>query len=64
MLFIRLRSKLTDNSITRHEGLAYDAERSAILLGYGIEIIRFTNKEVINNFDAVCQQINHAFDLS
>jgi very-short-patch-repair endonuclease len=45
------------------EGLTYDAERSAILSGYGIKIIRFTNKEVINNFDVVCQQIDNIFNL-
>ncbi|MGF1489433.1 MAG: endonuclease domain-containing protein [Prochloraceae cyanobacterium] len=46
------------------EGLAYDAERSAILSGYGIKIIRFTNQEVINNFDAVCEQIDNIFNLN
>jgi very-short-patch-repair endonuclease len=38
-------------------GLVYDEERSSILAGYEIKIIRFTNQEVINNFDGVCQQI-------
>ena len=45
------------------EGLTYDTERSAILSGYGIKIIRFTNQQVINNFDAVCQQIDNIFNL-
>ena len=38
-------------------GMAYDTERSAILVGYGIEVIRFTNQEVINDFEGVCEQI-------
>jgi very-short-patch-repair endonuclease len=38
-------------------GLVYDKERSSILAGYEINIIRFTNQEVINEFDGVCQQI-------
>ena len=46
------------------DGIAYDAERSAILSGYGIKIIRFTNKEVTNNFDLVCQQIDNIFNLN
>ena len=45
------------------EGLAYDTERSAILSNYGIKIIRFTNEEVTNNFDVVCQQIDNIFNL-
>ena len=45
------------------EGLAYDTERSAILSNYGIKIIRFTNEEVTNNFDVVCQQIDNIFKL-
>lgn len=39
------------------EGLAYDEERTQILEGYGLSIVRFTNQEVMNNFDAVCQRI-------
>lgn len=39
------------------ESQIYDLERSLELSKYGLQILRFTNNEVINNFDSVCQQI-------
>jgi very-short-patch-repair endonuclease len=39
------------------EGLVKDAERTAFLEGLGIKVIRFTNQEVMNNFQGVCQKI-------
>jgi very-short-patch-repair endonuclease len=40
----------------------YDAERTIELEKYGLQIIRFTNDEVINNFDDVCKQIAELLD--
>jgi very-short-patch-repair endonuclease len=45
-------------------GKAYDAERTAILSGYGITVIRFSNQEVMNDFDRVCQEIAKSLGLS
>ncbi|NEO00489.1 MAG: endonuclease domain-containing protein [Moorea sp. SIO3I7] len=39
-------------------GQAYDQERSQILEGYGLKVIRFTNDEVLHNFEAVCVRIS------
>ena len=39
------------------DGSAYDEERTQVLEGYGLSVIRFTNQEVLNNFDSVCQKI-------
>ncbi|MBW4618781.1 MAG: endonuclease domain-containing protein [Cyanosarcina radialis HA8281-LM2] len=39
------------------EGQAYDLERTQILEGYGLKVLRFTNYEVMNNFEGVCRQI-------
>ncbi len=39
------------------EGQEYDKQRTNILQGYGLNIIRFTNQEVLNNFDGVCVAI-------
>ncbi len=39
------------------DGLAYDQARSHILEGYGLKVMRFTNTEVLENFDAVCATI-------
>jgi very-short-patch-repair endonuclease len=41
---------------------ARDAERSIELEKYGLQIIRFTNDEVINNFNHVCQQLTEMID--
>ncbi|MCG8364923.1 MAG: endonuclease domain-containing protein [Pseudanabaenales cyanobacterium] len=38
-------------------GQVYDVERSQVLVGYGLRVIRFTNGEVMNNFEEVCQRI-------
>ena len=32
----------------------YDLERTQILSGYGLTVIRFTNQEVLSNFEEVC----------
>ncbi len=39
------------------EGMTYDSERTMILSGYGIKVIRFSNQDVMNNFENVCNQI-------
>ncbi|NJO81204.1 MAG: endonuclease domain-containing protein [Cyanobacteria bacterium RM1_2_2] len=36
---------------------AYDAERTQVLEGYGLQVIRFTNEQVMGDFEAVCQKI-------
>jgi very-short-patch-repair endonuclease len=38
-------------------GLVYDEERTLVLEGYGLRVIRFTNDEVLQNFEGVCEQI-------
>ncbi|NET60857.1 MAG: endonuclease domain-containing protein [Symploca sp. SIO2E6] len=39
------------------EGMSYDENRTQVLEGYGLQIVRFTNDEVINCFDGVCDCI-------
>jgi adenine specific DNA methylase Mod/very-short-patch-repair endonuclease len=39
------------------EGKAYDEERTKILEGYGLRVIRFRNEEVMNDFESVCKKI-------
>ncbi|MGL4882707.1 MAG: endonuclease domain-containing protein [Waterburya sp.] len=36
------------------EARVKDEERTNILQGYGLQVIRFTNDEVLGNFEAVC----------
>ena len=40
------------------EAQAKDEARTTILQGYGLSVIRFTNDDVLHNFEAVCEQIH------
>ncbi len=40
-------------------GLGYDNERTQILEGYGIKVLRFTNQDVLYNFSSVCDAIEY-----
>lgn len=42
------------------QGQAYDAERSARLARYGLEVIRFSNSDVDRRFNEVCRAIHTA----
>jgi len=39
----------------------YDSERTEVLESYWLKVIRFTNDEVYNNFEGVCEVINKYF---
>lgn len=39
------------------EGKAYDQERTQLLEGYGIKVIRFTNRQILDCFENVCEEI-------
>jgi very-short-patch-repair endonuclease len=55
---LRLVIEVDGDGHFTEEGRAYDAERSRILEGYGLRIVRFTNREVLEDFAGVCQRIN------
>jgi very-short-patch-repair endonuclease len=38
-------------------GRMADLERTKILEGYGLKVIRFTNEEVLHSFEGVCSKI-------
>lgn len=40
------------------EGIAKDTERTAVLEGLGLYVLRFTNTEVMTSFEGVCQRIS------
>ena len=46
------------------EGLAYDYERTAVLNSLGLRVIRFSNIEVDNSFEGVCQAIHKSVQAS
>lgn len=50
----RLAIEIDGSQHYSEEGLAYDDERSHILKGYGIDVIRFSNQDIDRNFYEVC----------
>jgi len=54
---LKLVIEIDGESHFTEEGIGYDKERTEILEGYGIKVIRFSNNEVINNFEIVCEKI-------
>ena len=40
-------------------GITYDAERSQFLADLGLEVLRFSNREIDRDFGDVCAQIDH-----
>ena len=54
---LKLVIEVDGNSHFTETGMAYDAERTRILEGYGLKVIRFTNDDVLHNFEAVCDHI-------
>ena len=40
------------------QGMAYDEERSAFLTALGLEVLRFSNREIDREFHSVCAQID------
>jgi very-short-patch-repair endonuclease len=54
---LKLVIEIDGDSHFSDEGLEYDQARTHILEGYGLKVMRFTNKEVLENFDGVCAAI-------
>lgn len=40
------------------QGIAYDAERTAILESYGLFVLRFSNSDIDRHFPGVCEKID------
>lgn len=54
---LKLVIEVDGDSHFTEDGTLYDAQRTLILEGYGLSVIRFTNDEVINCFEGVCAKI-------
>ena len=54
----RLAIEIDGRQHQQESAIAYDRERTMILEGYGLIVIRFTNREVDLNFAGVCQTIS------
>jgi very-short-patch-repair endonuclease len=61
---VKLAIEIDGEQHYTESGMAYDMERTAILAGYGLEVIRFTNQEVMNDFEGVCDRIARLIGVS
>lgn len=39
------------------QGIVYDTERTQVLQGYGLKVLRYTNQQLVDNFQEVCWNI-------
>jgi very-short-patch-repair endonuclease len=60
---LRLVIEVDGESHFTEEGKAYDAERTAVLEGYGLTVLRFTNQEVMEEFAGVCDRIERCLEV-
>ncbi|MEH2245958.1 endonuclease domain-containing protein [Nostoc sp.] len=61
---LKLVIEVDGDSHFTDEGKDYDTERTAILEGYRLKVMRFTNNDVLNNFEGVCQQIEEVITFT
>jgi very-short-patch-repair endonuclease len=54
---LKLVIEIDGDSHFTEQGKHSDRERTRILSGYGLTVIRFTNVEVLQNFEGVCRQL-------
>ena len=54
---LKLVIEVDGDSHFTSEAQEYDRKRTEILQGYGLKVVRFTNEQVKNNFEGVCQTI-------
>ena len=59
----RLVIELDGSQHYTEQGKAYDEERSAILHGYGLKVLRFSNRDVNNHFAAACETIDREVQI-
>ena len=55
---VKLVIELDGSQHFTEDGIAHDAARSAALEQYGITVLRFSNGEIDNHFEAVCRAID------
>jgi very-short-patch-repair endonuclease len=54
---LKLVIEIDGDSHFTDDAIIYDQARSEKLKGYGLQIIRFTNQDVLDNFEGVCEII-------
>ena len=54
---LKLVIEIDGDSHFSEEGKSYDKERTGILKSYGLRVIRFSNSDILNNFNTVRERI-------
>jgi very-short-patch-repair endonuclease len=54
---LKLVIEVDGDSYYTQASLKNDSARTAVLEGYGLRVLRFTNRDVLDNFEAVCDAI-------
>ena len=57
---LKLAIEVDGDSHFTHEAMDYDQQRTAYLNGFGIEVLRFTNLEVVDKIEGVLAAIDAA----
>ena len=57
---LKLVIEIDGDSHFTEAGKANDAQRSQVLEGYGLRVVRFTNTQVLQEFEAVCTAIDQS----
>jgi len=60
---LKLVIEIDGDTHNSQEARDYDLDRTQILEGHGLQVIRFTNEEVLTNFEGICTKIEN-FSLS
>jgi very-short-patch-repair endonuclease len=61
---LKLVIEIDGESHFTEEAEAADGERTQILESYGLKVIRFTNQEVLKDFEAVCKSIEQEIPVN
>lgn len=59
----RLIVELDGSQHYEESAIEYDMRRSRYFDGLGIQVIRFSNLDVLENFEGVCLEINRVLDI-
>ena len=54
---LKLVIEIDGDSHYQEGAIAYDARRGSVLDQLGLRVLRFTNREVMEEFDAVCERV-------
>ena len=54
----KLAIELDGSQHYTEQGKCYDAERTAIIEGYGVQVLRFSNRDIDKNLSGVCTVID------